>query len=168
MKSTSCSWIAWIHSLALGSPVLEPKLNILLLQLWKLLPEIRGLFNIFMSVQSLFTICTLLKLYSKGSGCIKVLNWGLGHHEDQSSAEMVLIWSSFYTKGLHFPSIVFKQCCRKVIHIQPIKTASQVHVAPRIVWSTLWALEATDDDCHILPLTGLNAFVYTGLNGQKL
>ena len=24
--------------------------------------------------------------------------------------------------------------------------------------------EATDEDCHILPLTGLNAFVYTGLN----
>ena len=28
--------------------------------------------------------------------------------------------------------------------------------------------EATDEDCHILPLTGLNAFVYTGLNAQKL
>ena len=28
--------------------------------------------------------------------------------------------------------------------------------------------EATDDDGHILPLTGLNAFVYTGLNAQKL
>ena len=28
--------------------------------------------------------------------------------------------------------------------------------------------EATDIDCHILPLTGTNAFVYTGLNAQKL
>ena len=28
--------------------------------------------------------------------------------------------------------------------------------------------EATDEDCHILPQTGLNAFVYTGLNAQKL
>ena len=28
--------------------------------------------------------------------------------------------------------------------------------------------DATDEDCHILPLTGLNAFVYTGLNAQKL
>ena len=28
--------------------------------------------------------------------------------------------------------------------------------------------EATDEHCHILPLTGLNAFVYTGLNAQKL
>ena len=28
--------------------------------------------------------------------------------------------------------------------------------------------EAMDEDCHILPLTGLNAFVYTGLNAQKL
>ena len=34
--------------------------------------------------------------------------------------------------------------------------------------------ETTDEDYHILPLTGLkfklklNAFVYTGLNGQKL
>ena len=28
--------------------------------------------------------------------------------------------------------------------------------------------EATVEDCHILPLTGLNAFVYTGLNAQKL
>ena len=28
--------------------------------------------------------------------------------------------------------------------------------------------EATDKDCHILPLTGLYAFVYTGLNAQQL
>ena len=28
--------------------------------------------------------------------------------------------------------------------------------------------EAMDEDCHILTLTGLNAFVYTGLNTQKL
>ena len=28
--------------------------------------------------------------------------------------------------------------------------------------------EAPGEDCHILPLTGLNAFVYTGLNAQKL
>ena len=28
--------------------------------------------------------------------------------------------------------------------------------------------EATDEDCHILLLTGQNAFVYTGLNLQKL
>ena len=27
---------------------------------------------------------------------------------------------------------------------------------------------ATDEDCNILPMTGLNAFVYTGLNAQKL
>ena len=27
--------------------------------------------------------------------------------------------------------------------------------------------EETDEDCHILPLTGLNAFVYTGLKAQK-
>ena len=33
------------------------------------------------------------------SACVKVLNWGLGPHEDQT-AEMVLIWSSFYTKVL--------------------------------------------------------------------
>ena len=33
------------------------------------------------------------------SACITVLNWGLGPHEDQT-AEMVLIWSSFYTKVL--------------------------------------------------------------------
>ena len=39
---------------------------------------------------------------------VKVLNWGLGPHEDQT-AEMVLIWSSFYTKVLIFPS-----CCRKL------------------------------------------------------
>ena len=37
-----------------------------------------------------------------GSGFKKVLNWGLGPHEDQT-AEMVLNWSSFYTKGLIFP-----------------------------------------------------------------
>ena len=28
--------------------------------------------------------------------------------------------------------------------------------------------EETDEDCHILSLTGLKAFVYTGLNAQKL
>ena len=28
--------------------------------------------------------------------------------------------------------------------------------------------EATDEDCYILPLTGLNAFVYTGFNAEKL
>ena len=35
------------------------------------------------------------------SASVKVLNWGLGPHEDQT-AEMVLIWSSFYTKVLIF------------------------------------------------------------------
>ena len=28
--------------------------------------------------------------------------------------------------------------------------------------------EATDEDIHILPLSGLNAFVCSGLNAQKL
>ena len=37
----------------------------------------------------------------KRSASVKVLNWGLGPHEDQI-AEMVLIWSSFYTKVLIF------------------------------------------------------------------
>ena len=32
-------------------------------------------------------------------------------------------------------------------------------------WSAMIYLST---DCHILPLTGLNAFVYTGLNTQKL
>ena len=32
---------AIIHAFAFGSPVFEPKLNVFLLQLWKLLPVIR-------------------------------------------------------------------------------------------------------------------------------
>ena len=32
-------------------------------------------------------------------------------------------------------------------------------------WSAMIYLST---DCHLLPLTGLNAFVYTGLNAQKL
>ena len=32
-------------------------------------------------------------------------------------------------------------------------------------WSAMIYLST---DCHVLPLTGLNAFVYTGLNAQKL
>ena len=39
---------------------------------------------------------------------VTVLNWGLGPHEDQT-AEMALIWSSFYIKVLIFPS-----CCIKL------------------------------------------------------
>ena len=52
-----------------------------------------------------------------------------------------------------------------------LKTTSQMHVARRIVWSMDEEATdemSTDEDCHILPLTGLNAFVYTGLNDQKL
>ena len=32
-------------------------------------------------------------------------------------------------------------------------------------WSALIYLST---DCHVLPLTGLNAFVFTGLNAQKV
>ena len=32
-------------------------------------------------------------------------------------------------------------------------------------WSAMIYLST---DCHILPLTGLNAFVYTGLNAQNI
>ena len=49
-----------------------------------------------------------------------------------------------------------------------LKTASQMHVAPRIVWSTLWNGWRGNEWRLPLPLTGLNAFVYTGLNAQKL
>ena len=41
-----------------------------------------------------------------------------------------------------------------------------MHVAPGQPCGT--DEEATGEECHILPLTGLNAFVYTGLNAQKL
>ena len=49
----------------------------------------------------------------------------------------------------------------------------EILVHPRTL-SKLWKApklsdeEATDEDCHILPMTGLNAFVYTGLNAQKV
>ena len=44
----------------------------------------------------------------KYTACKKVPNWGLGPHEDQI-AEMDLIWSSFYTKGLIFNIFSMKQ-----------------------------------------------------------
>ena len=44
----------------------------------------------------------------KYTACKKVPNWGLGPHEDQI-AEMDLIWSSFYTKGLIFNILSMKQ-----------------------------------------------------------
>ena len=40
-----------------------------------------------------------------------VFNWGFGHHEDQI-AEMVLIWSSFYTKVFIFPIIMYHNALR--------------------------------------------------------
>ena len=36
---------------------------------------------------------------------VKVLNWGLGPHEDQT-AEIVLIWSSILHKSPHFPILL--------------------------------------------------------------
>ena len=50
-------------------------------------------FNLSILVNSLLFITSAFE---------KVLNWGLGPHEDQT-AEMVLILSSFYTTGLIFP-----------------------------------------------------------------
>ena len=37
---------------------------------------------------------------------VKVLNWGLGPHEDQT-AEIVLIWSSILHKSPHFPILLY-------------------------------------------------------------
>ena len=53
------------------------------------------------------------------------------------------------------------------------KTASEMHVAPRIVVHCCPLLSTSakirhDLLYHRLPLTGLHAFVYTGLNDQKL
>ena len=69
--------------------------------------------------------CHLISLQHPRSwctACIKVLNWGLGIQENQT-AEMVLIWTSFYTKFLIFPS-----CCRKLEFIVPGSTNHQVEL----------------------------------------
>ena len=54
-----------------------------------------------LTASSLLLVGTLKFLYQyfQNSAFVKVLNWGLGSHEDQT-AEMVLIWSSYYTKVL--------------------------------------------------------------------
>ena len=56
---------------------------------------------ITLTASSLLLVGTLKFLYQyfQNSAFVKVLNWGLGSHEDQT-AEMVLIWSSYYTKVL--------------------------------------------------------------------
>ena len=54
------------------------------------------------------------------------------------------------------------------LEYKSLKLALPEHLVPVVLIIQAKDEEAMDEDCHILPLTGLNAFVYTGLNVQKL
>ena len=92
--------------------------------------------------------------------------WMGRHLGVMSSAISFMLGRPGSTEVITQPTYRYK--CIIMIRMEMLdKTASQMHVAQRIVWPTMWN-GWRGNGCHILPLTGLNAFVYTGLNAQKL
>ena len=91
--------------------------------------------------------------------------WMGQHLGVMSSAISFMLGRPGSTEVITQPTYRYK--CIIMIRMEMLdKTASQMHVAQRIVWPTMWN-GWRGNGCHILPLTGLNAFVFTGLNAQK-
>ena len=61
-------------------------------------------------------------------------------------------WLSLAVPGCTWLYLALPDCARRYLAVP---------------WSAMNMIYLSKE-CHILPLTGLNAFVYTGLNAQKL